>query len=203
MQMQTIASCLVSFEHMIPVEIKDKLISLLYTMPNKIFYKLAHEIYNNQEDIVAEILKEQQVMPDVRTKKELTRNDIIGAFQKVSLNLLLNLYYSVAANAATQATLPNLSAEKHVRSINNKLEKLMFYEQAGSCPSFVDEALKLYETEDDNTVKNLIRAMAYHLLVWTPASVLSNEKRDRLIGKMKLTSSRKNILAQNIQNRKR
>lgn len=203
MQMQTIASCLVSFEHMMPVEIKDKLISLLYTMPNKIFYRLAHEIDNNLEDIVVEILKEQQEQPDVRTKKDLTRNDIIGAFQKTSLNLLLNLYYSVAANAATQATLPNLSAEKHVRSINNKLEKLMFYEQAGSCPSFVDEALKLYETEDDNTVKNLIRAMAYHLLVWTPASVLSNEKRDRLIGKMKLTSSRKNILAQNIQNRKR
>lgn len=192
LQMNTISSCLVTFSHIMPAETKRELISALYSMPNQMFYKWASEIDQTVDEIIRDFQNPEN-LPESCQKEDIVK--IRAALQKVSINLLLNLYYAVSLNGVATSTIENLSRDRHIVNINHELERLMFWECADNWDDFIVRAEKLYNQTKSNMVKTMIGAMVYHLLVWSPT--LPADRRDHLIDTFKFASKRKAILAQN------
>lgn len=196
LQMNIISSCLTPFSHMMQAPIKRELITALYDMPNQIFNKWSVEIDNNLENIIYEFQKMQESESSSDTKE--VRQKTLAAIQNSSINLLLNLYYTVAKQCAMPSTIENLASERYVNNTNNRLERMMFFEQVDKWNDFMTEAEELYVDAKSGMIKNMIAGMVYHILIWSPS--LPAAKRQYMIDKYSLSSKRKNILLLNSQN---
>ena len=192
LQMNVIASTLPVFSHIMLGSVKRRLITALYDMPNRIFYHWASDIDEHLEDLIEEFMQEESGLTDT-AKQEETRKIKI-ALQKLSTNLLLNLYYTVARNSATQATISNLTRSDYIVNTNNLLEQMMFLEEVDDWNFFKNEAEKLFEKSDSSMVHNMILAMVYHILVWSPS--LPFDQRHHLMDKFKFRKDAKNVLIQ-------
>lgn len=163
LQMQVIASSLPTFSHIMPGDIKRELIMALYTMPNKIFYQWGSAVDENIDDMI-KTFSEQRVEEGLGNVSEDDVRKIRGAMQKMSTNLLLNLYYSVARHSATQSTIRNICRLNGDRNSNQRLEQLMFYEEVDDWATFIKEAENLYKETKIPMVKNMVKAIqsTYH-----------------------------------------
>lgn len=94
LQMRVIASALPVFSHIMPAEIKRNLISLLYEMPNRIFFKWADNVNQIVEELVDEFSEQRE--SDTNKPTAASTRKIKGMLQHLSVNLLLNLYYASA-----------------------------------------------------------------------------------------------------------
>ena len=112
-------------------------------------------------------------------------------------NLLLNLYYTVARNSATPATISNLTRPDYATNTNSLLERMMLFEEVDDWYSFKNEAEKLFAKSDSSMVRNMILAMVYHILVWSPS--LPVDQRHHLMDWFKFKKDSKNILIQNMR----
>lgn len=188
LQMRVIASALPTFSHIMPGDIKRELIKALYEMPNKIFYQWGSTVDKTLEDLIEEFSEKQYE----DTQIPITEDDvkkIKGAMQKLSTNLLLNLYYSVSREAATIATIHNISRLDDNPNVNQRLERLMFYEEVDDWATFIKEAEDLYKETRSTMVRNMIKSMVYHILVWSPT--LPTSQGHHLMDKFKFKKSSK------------
>jgi len=188
LQMQVIASSLPTFSHIMPGEIKRELIMALYTMPNKIFYQWGSTVDETIDDMINDF-SEQQVEDGQEPVSEDGIKKIHGAMQKMSTNLLLNLYYSVARHSATLSTIHNICRLEGDRNSNQRLEQLMFYEEVDDWATFIKEAEALYKETKIPMVKNMVKAMVYHILIWSPT--LPPQKRHHLMDTFKFKKDAK------------
>lgn len=196
LQLNVISSCLTPFSHMMPGTIKRELIIALYNMPNQIFNKWATEVDNELLDIVDEFQKIQEPTSTSEARESIQKT--LSAIQRISENLLLNLYYTVAKQSATPSTIENITNPRYVSNTNHRLERMMFYEQVDRWNDFINEAEELYKKTNDGMTKDLIKGMVYHMLIWSPS--LPAPKRQYMIDKFGLASKRKEILLLNNQN---
>lgn len=178
LQMQVIASSLPTFSHIMPGSIKRELILALYTMPNKIFFQWGSAVDETIEDMI-KAFSEQQFEEGRGYVSEDDVRKIRSAMQKMSTGLLLNLYYSVARHSATLATIHNICRLDGDRNSNQRLEQLMFYEEVDDWSTFIKEAEALYKETKNPMVKNMVKLMVYHILVWSPTLPL--QKRHHLM----------------------
>lgn len=195
LQMNVIASALPVFSHIMLGHVKRKLIAALYDMPNRIFYHWASDIDEHLEGLMDEFMQDKSNLTD--TAKQEERHKIKSALQRLSTNLLLNLYYTVARNSATPTTISNLTRPDYATNTNNLLERMMFFEEVDDWHSFKKEAEKLFAKSDSSMVRNMILAMVYHLLVWSPS--LPVDQRHHLMDCFKFKKDSKNILIQNMR----
>lgn len=196
LQMNTISSCLVTFSHMMPAKTKKELITAIYRMPNQIFHKWAKQIDVILEELVEEFW-EDDAMSGINKEEE--RVKILSAMQRISVNLLLNLYYSVALNSATSATIENLRRDEYIISTNSRLQRLMFLEYTDQYKEFIAEAEAMDRNAENGITKNMVRSMVYHLLLWSPS--LPQDRQQHLIDKYKLGNKKTAILLQNSRNK--
>ena len=188
LQMQVIASSLPTFSHIMLGDIKRELIMALYTMPNKIFYQWGSVVDDTIHDMIKEF-SEQRIKEGQEPVSEDDVRKIRGAMQKMSTNLLLNLYYSVARHSATLATIHNICRLDGERNSNQRLEQLMFYEEVDDWATFIKEAEALYNETKIPMVKNMVKSMVYHILVWSPT--LPSQKRHHLMDTFKFKKAAK------------
>lgn len=189
LQMVTLSSCLVTFGHIMKAPLKKELIKTVYGMPNQIFYKFASDIDENIDDWVNEFMEEEKITGQNLLEE---KRKVHAAIRRISINVLLNLYYCVAVNLASPTTIVAISKDEYIENTNHELERLMFLEHADSCGEFIKKTDKLYGETKCGMVKNMITAMISHMLVWSPT--LSKKKRNHLIDKYGFTDMRKSML---------
>ena len=193
--MNVIASILPTFSHIMLGPVKRRLITALYDMPNRIFHHWASDIDEHLESLIEEFMQKESGLTET-AKQEETRK-IKNALQKLSTNLLLDLYYTVARNSATPATISNLTRSDYATNTNNLLERMMFFEEVDDWNSFKNEAEKLFAKSDSSMVRNMILAMVYHIIVWSPS--LPFDQRHHLMDRFKFRKDSKNIFVQKIR----
>ena len=191
--MNVIASTLPVFSHIMLAPVKRRLITALYDMPNRIFYHWASDIDKGLEILIDEIIQKAAELTE--SEKQEEAHKIKSALQRLSTNLLLNLYYTVARNSATPATISNLTRSDYVINTNNLLERMMLFEEVDDWHSFKNEAEKLFTKNDSSMVRNMILSMVYHILIWSPS--LPVDQRHHLMDWFKFKKDSKNILIQN------
>lgn len=195
LQMNVIASTLPIFSHIMLGSVKRRLITALYEMPNRIFYHWASDIDEHLESLIDEFMQEESGLTE--TAKQEEKHKIKSALQRLSTNLLLNLYYTVARNSATPATISNLTRPDYATNTNSLLERMMLFEEVDDWHSFKNEAEKLFAKSNSPMVRNMILAMVYHILVWS--SSLPVDQRHHLMDYFKFKKDSKNILIQNMR----
>lgn len=195
LQMNVIASILPTFSHIMLGPVKRRLITALYDMPNRIFHHWASDIDEHLESLIEEFMQKESGLTET-AKQEETRK-IKNALQKLSTNLLLDLYYTVARNSATPATISNLTRSDYATNTNNLLERMMFFEEVDDWNSFKNEAEKLFAKSDSSMIRNMILAMVYHIIVWSPS--LPFDQRHHLMDRFKFRKDSKNIFVQKIR----
>lgn len=191
-QMNVIASTLPIFSHIMRAPVKRKLIETLYDMPNRIFNHWATGVDEQYDSIVKEFVEEFEPLNE--SERQEGERKIKGMLQKLSANLLLNLYYTVARTAVTPTTIMNLTRDDYATNTNRCLERMMLWEEADEWASFTKEAEAMYEKCSSIMVKNMIQAMVYHMLIWSTSLPVS--KRHHLMDKFKFNKSVKHILFQ-------
>lgn len=189
-QMNVLAGCLTSFSHMMPAATKRDLISVLYSMPDKIFYQWGKEIDLNWDQFIGEFIDE--VGHKGERKGHIKREKVEKAIHQISTVFLINLYYSIAGICATSSTIDNIANDDYVTNTNQRIERMMFYEQADNWALFFKEATALYDETKSGMAKNLITLMVCHVLTWSPT--LPRTERERAIEKFKLSHERTKIL---------
>lgn len=167
--LQITAKCLPCFEHRLKKKEKNELISLLYTLPNRIFMFWSTLIEKNYDNIIEELKSH----PYFENKKPQMRERDIdqkvkSSFALYSMNLLLNLYYIPVLNATGKNTfqfLNNTEFFDYSKDLTYQLEHLMFLEQAQDSNEFVATALELKKTFDDKTASYLLQCIVRHGLI--------------------------------------
>ena len=174
-----------------PAPIKRNLIDALYDIPNRIFSRWASEIDCDIDALIEEFMSDQEGLTQTEANKEIRK--IRSALQKLSINLLLNLYYTVARNATTLATIGNLSRSDYIMNTNRVLERIMFYEQVDDWMSFKKEVESLFSQTNSTMVQNMLLSMVYHLMVWSPT--LPTDQMHHLIDRFKFKKNFAGILS--------
>ncbi len=167
--LQIIAKCLPCFEHRLKKKEKAELISLLYTLPNRIFMFWSSLTEKNYEDIIEELKSH----PYFTSKKTKIRGSIVdrkvkSSFALYSINLLLNLYYIPVLNATGKNTLQFLNNTEffdYSKALTYRLEHLMFLEQFQDSSEFIATALDLKNTFDDKIASYLLQCIVRHGLI--------------------------------------
>ena len=181
LQMNVVASSLPTFSHLMTGEVKRDLITALYAMPKQIFYQWAAFIDDDLKEIVDEELERSEIL---KSERDEALKKARNMAQRVSINFLLDLYYTVACNAAEPSTMANLTKEIYVgEDVSNKLQRIMFYEEVDDWASVIKAAEDLYAETPKPMVHNMISLMVQHLLIWSPK--LPYDQRDHLIDTFK------------------
>lgn len=192
LQMITLANCLATFGPKIKTDLKNEIISSLYSMPNKIFYKWAHDFELQFRDTIEAISKERFLGKS--DSDEMT--NMLKEIYNATIMLLTNMYYTVSRNAVSLSNIGILTNEDFIETMNHQLQMLMFYEQTDQHQLFITKSEIIYEETDNSIVRTIIKLMVKHLLIWSPT--LSVDKRHRLLEKFHLEDMKKAILlAQN------
>lgn len=167
--LQILAKCLPCFEHILKKDEKQELISLLYTVPNRIFMFWSESVEKNYEDIIAEL----KTHPYITSKKNKMRESDVdikvkSSFALYAMNLLLNLYYIPVLNATGMNTLEFLNNAEFFNydiKLTYQLEHLMFVEQIPYSNNFVNSAINMQKKTDDNVFSYLLQCIVRHGLI--------------------------------------
>jgi hypothetical protein len=188
--LEIISKSLIS--HYVNLELleKNKIIELMYSVPNKILYAL-FEPYDKQYDKVIDELFELFRTMEGNEEIEITRQDVEEIFFRSAISICLNLYDNVAFFGANNDTLHLLNAFD-MQTSNNKIANLIMEENGGTTENFVNKAIKLKENENDLFITSLIRMIANkHLTTRT----VDFRIKDKIADKIFTSSSKKQILA--------
>lgn len=165
-QLKIIARNFSAFISILPASAKKDYVLAMYQLPNKIFHQWAESVDNSFEHLVEEIVAWQET-PDFDDKK-LSREDILRFFQDISLNLLLNLYFTVSTYGAIDTTVDYLAQQDYITSsLNYQIERLMFFDKVDDYQAVIKNAEILYSRQDDGLAKNMILSVLRHFLVYS------------------------------------
>lgn len=166
--LQIVSRCLPCFEHRLKKSQKERVINVLYTLPNRIFMYWCHLVEENYEGIISEL----KTFPYFHMKKVVSDNEIDfrvkKAFVAYAMNILLNLYYIPALNAVEKNTTQYLNSKDffdYSRADTYTLEHLMFLEQDLSTNKFVEEALNIKKNSSERISSYLLSGIVHHGLI--------------------------------------
>lgn len=191
LQLRIIARSLSAFISILPAQDKRRFVFAMYQSPNKIFAQWSESVDNNLEQLIEDIMRWQD-SPDYVGKK-LTREEALAFFQDISLDMLLNLYYTVSSYGASNITIDYIANQDYVSSsLNYRIERLMFYEKVDDYQSVIKEAEIIFNKYDDCMTRNLIIAILRHTIVYSDR--ITDKERRRLISTYFSPNAQKNIL---------
>ena len=161
-----LSRCLPNFEHRLKKYQKEKIISVLYQLPNKIHWAWASEVEQQKDELVQFAL---DLETDDYTRHKISVDEIRSLIQWNSLSVLLELYYIVANNAYRENTFEYLyemaddridfSEETHC------LERLIILDKAKRIPEFQILAKNLKSSTKRSTAQLALLRVVRHLLI--------------------------------------
>lgn len=175
LQLKIIARNFSAFISILPAAAKKDYVLAMYQAPNKIFNQWAESVDNSLDHLIEDIVEWQET-PEFDGKK-FSKEDILRFFQEVSLNLLLNLYFTVSSYGANDSTVDYLAQQSYITSsLNYQIERLMFYEKVDDYQAVIKNAETLYIKLDDGMAKNMVLSILRHIVVHSDR-ILDRERR--------------------------
>jgi predicted phosphodiesterase len=187
--LEIISKSLIS--HYVNLELteKNKVIELMYSVPNRILYAL-FKPYDQQYDKVIDELYDALNSVDGNETNKINRQDIEEIFFHSAISICLGLYDNVAFFGANSDTLHLLNAF-NLQTSTNKIANLIMEENGGTTEDFVNKAIKLKENEDDLFITYLIRLITNkHLITRT----IDFSIKDRIADTIFSTKTKKQVL---------
>ena len=154
---EVIAKALPNFQHVLKKDAKEKIIRSIYTIPNKIIYRILHDIDVNFDDFIDELAR---LFNENRTGEEISKEKIEKMFCTVSVCFILSMYNFYALEATDRNTVVPLSKYRESDNVNYMIENAMMYENLADVPNLsklTDSILKEGNTVGNNMIQRVIR----------------------------------------------
>jgi len=173
-----IAKSLISLKGVMEVDDKREIINKIYTLPNKILYAIFSPANEHFDELVGKLTKLMQQHFDTPTIEEDKARTLL---LMSAWSLSLGIYDNIAFNCVDSNTIDHLG-EYSVATTQQRIQKLIMYEQLGNTSKFIEKATTLYESNQDVLQKYLIRRISrVHVL---KHSAIKSHELDRLNSKI-------------------
>ncbi len=170
---------------------KERIVSCLYSIPNKILNALFEDIDKNYDEIITSILRlVKNIDIGDNEKARITREKIEETVWKVCIAICLSLYDEVGYNSATLETLPVLDKFK-TSSINGIIQNLQMWENSGNSSAFINKAIGIMETTKDGLLQDLIRSIVRKHII---TNDIDYKTLDRISNKNFMGDNKKELL---------
>lgn len=164
--MTTLARALPSFEHMMERADKDRCVTLLYTMPLRIFFVWAKEIDGSRSELVQMIKEfhEWEYRKDKPNMEPLDDQKALVALRWESTSLLLELMNAAFGYAAKDNTWRFIDRFDYKSTASYGIEHLMGIEQMDAVTTFISEACRLFDDKEVQT-RLMVQRVARHFMI--------------------------------------
>ena len=164
--MTTLARALPSFEHLMEKGDKEKCVSLLYTMPLRIFCVWAKEVDGSRSELVHMIKEfhEWEYRKEKPNIEPLSDHQALMALRWESTSLLLELMNAAFSYATKDNTWRFLDRFDYLSTPSYGLEHLMGVEYRDAVNTFISEALRLYDDKEAQ-LKLMVQRVSRHYMV--------------------------------------
>lgn len=124
----------------------EKMIQLLYSIPQKVIFSNLKFYQEHQNEIVENILEfAKQEIPNVKITKDYVKK-MLG---QAGIVLALNIMNDIAYNSSNSNTIVALR-DFDIRNSNDKIMQLMMEENTGDTSTFITKAIQLKKQFTDN-----------------------------------------------------
>lgn len=155
-----VAKCLPGFEHRMNKEDKDKVLSLIYDMPSKIFYTWAMLIESEKDDLLEYFLSEYRTVYLKPTDWDtIKKEDMLLYLQIESISLLLDLMRLAINNSVKEHTFQYFQ-QQECTIVMHQLEYLMALTKMDK----VEEVEKCLQSLDEQNLKTIPEYMWKRIL---------------------------------------
>ena len=165
--MTTLSRALPSFEHMMEKNDKDICVTLIYTMPLKIFNAWAKEVDGVRSELVQMIkdFHEWEYRKDKLEIEPLSDQKALIKLRWESTSLLLELMNAAFGYATKYNTCRYLDRFDFSSVATYGIEHLMSVQHRDDVDKFISEAIRLYENEKEAQTKNMVQRVARNYMV--------------------------------------
>lgn len=123
---------------------QDKIVELIYKLPNKFIYNSLKEFDNNYEKLVHEVLNEVTFL---KKEKEVSIISIQNLISNIASTIVISIYMGVAFNASNAKTIRAFNAFNFSDNENYKIMNLMMEEKGNGFAMFYDKAKTLLNSK--------------------------------------------------------
>lgn len=179
--MSIISRILPNFEHMMPKDVKEQCVELIYTLPLRIFNEWAVQL----DQVKVELIKEIQDIDDFRYKNEKlfkSEGDVLAFLRWESMSLLLDLMRTSIYSAAKDNTYAFLDNFNYKDLIMYRIEHLIEIGKQDNVDAFDKEACDLYEEAKQGFTKNLVQRVTRRYII--TSKKITSPKVQRLNSKI-------------------
>lgn len=165
--MVILAKTLPSFEHLMKKEDKKKCVDLIYTMPLKIFKKIAGEI----DDISSELISEMKNFHEYEFRKDklklepLTDEQALCILKWEVTSILLDLMNAAMSNATRQNTNDFLDQFDYKKVPTHFIEHMLGLSRRDDVSRFMSEAEEIFSKTRNALTKNLVQRITKNFIV--------------------------------------
>lgn len=137
-----VSKSLPSFEHRMHKELKEKLINIIYQLPNKIFYLWANEVEKEKESLIKYFKKQYQTVY-LEKGKEIKYEEINHYLQLESIFLLLEFMNIAMTNSMKINTEKYLNKFSYKEHLTYSLQHLMGIGKIDKVKDFMEESKRI------------------------------------------------------------
>mgnify|MGYP003294142480 CR=1 FL=1 len=161
--LKIISKCLPGFEHNMNASMRKAFVEEIYSLPNKIYFMWAKEVDTVYSDLIKYLKERGQ---DEYQNQGDTKSDAVEIKFKLVAALLLLEIYNISVNHATRAnSFRLLDKFEREETLTYKLQNLMMVEKQKLPERFVQEAISLYQTCNQNLTKFLLLNVVKHAYI--------------------------------------
>ena len=165
--MVILAKTLPSFEHLMKKEDKKKCVDLIYTMPLKIFKKIAGEIDDISSELILEIknFHEYEFRKDKLKLEPLTDEQALCILKWEVTSILLDLMNAAMSNATRQNTNDFLDQFDYKKVPTHFIEHMLGLSRRDDVSRFMSEAEEIFSKTRNALTKNLVQRITKNFIV--------------------------------------
>lgn len=165
--MVILAKTLPSFEHLMKKEDKKKCVELIYTMPLKIFEKIAGEIDGISSELISDIknFHEYEFRKDKLKLEPLTDEQALCILKWEVTSILLDLMNAAMGNATRQNTNDFLDQFDYKKVPTYFIEHILGLSRRDDVSRFMYEVEKIFSETRNALTKNLVQRITKNFIV--------------------------------------
>lgn len=191
--LEIIARALPNFRYSLLVNEQKNFIKNIYSLPNKIIFRLLSQIDQNFDFVIDNIHSRLPV------DKNVSRDKIIEVVFSVSIGIILSLYYATSKESVNKENVRVLSKYMDSDNFNNVIQNCMMQEEVSNIDElqkYIDILLK----KDDIIIYNMVHLILSKCIIYN-TNVESSVKR-KLMDKYFKTDQRRRLLISQIKHDK-
>lgn len=178
-----------NFEHRIKADQKEEIVSLLYSVPNKIFYFWAKELESDAENFINYCL---QKYDDYSNNLDKLVSQSVSEMKNMALSLLLDLYYAVVHEGCKTNTFDFFNNYDRSNSFTYQSEYLLMIELFKRKPDLLISLADKQIGNGDNISAELAKRILYHAINTMPN--LNHSQKSKIADRIQLqTKDQKRI----------